>query len=68
LCGEPEKNGEKSAKIFRFCFMLPVGNNVTNTLTSRSLGKWRGEALELLMKLWTEMEADFLQMALIKFA
>jgi hypothetical protein len=24
--------------------------------------------LELLMKLWTEMEADFLQMALIKFA
>ena len=62
------KMAKNSAKIIWFCFMLPVGKNVTNTPTSRSLGKWRGKALKLLMKLRTEMEADFfLQVALIKF-
>jgi hypothetical protein len=36
-----------------------VVNNVTNTLTSRSLEKWRGKALKSLKQLWTEMGADF---------
>jgi len=28
--------------------MLPVGNNVTDRLTSCSLGKWPGESIEII--------------------
>jgi len=42
------KMAKNSAKIIWFCFMLPVGNNVTNTLTSLSLGKWPWESIEII--------------------